>query len=506
MPPNPHFLIIDPDAEAAPTVPDYGDIPPDYEQRLSAAKARHHHTPHPAAPATPWPAPGPHGPADETWPDSPHHHREEASPSPGSHHPHPAADTPPPERSDIRPPSADLHSPAQQARPPEALDGASSQVGLSPIADLRFAPTGATHSTLPSTIALSRGCSDLPSEKLARIRALLAAASYRDDTLPPEDPVIMSIDGVPVAHAGNLVCIEGGNKAGKTALYCAGIASTYSDHGDFLGWESDGNPHRRAVVHFDSEQSRSDHDRVIRSARARAGVSTTPPWFSSYCLTAWELTDARIALDVALADAATAHGGIHSIWVDGGADFVASVNDETEALAWVRTLHSLAIHYACPVFVILHLNPAARGFADKSRGHLGSQLDRKAETVIRLIKEDQVTTVYTSFARRAPILKETGPQFTWDPASGMHTTLAIRKPTEAARERQANLEDLADELFLDHHSAFGMTWTELGTRLTAALTFGGNEPSPSTIMRRIRALTKAGLIRKTDEGRYKRVR
>jgi len=456
--PNPHFLIIDPDAEAAPTVPDYGDIPPDYEQRLSAAKARHHHTPPPAAPATPWPAPGPHGPADETWPDSPHHYREEASPSPGSHHPHPAADTTPPERSEIRPPSADLHSPALPARPPEALDVTRAEAFCPPNSDLRFAPTGATLSTLPPTIALSRGCSDLPSEKLARIRALLAAASYRDDTPPPEDPVIMSIDGVPVAHAGNLVCIEGGNKAGKTALYCAGIASTYSDHGDFLGWESDGNPHRKAVVHFDSEQSRSDHDRVIRSARARAGVSTTPPWFSSYCLTAWELADARIALDVALADAATAHGGIHSIWVDGGADFVASVNDETEALAWVRTLHSLAIHYAYPVFVILHLNPAARGL-----------------------------------------------QFTWDPASGMHTTLAIRKPTEAARERQANLEDLADELFLDHHSAFGMTWTELGTRLTAALTFGGNGPSPSSITRRIRALTKAGLIRKTDEGRYKRV-
>lgn len=312
----------------------------------------------------------------------------------------------------------------------------------------------------------------------------------------------MYIQGVEVAHAGNLVVIEGPNKSGKTAFYGAGIASILAKDGDFLGWESDGNPQRHAVLHFDSEQSRGDHDAVVRRAMGRANCSTTPEWFDSFCLTGWELSDSKLAIDVAMEDALAKFGGVHSLWIDGGADFVASVNDETEALAWVRKLHGLSLEYKCPIFVILHLNPSGVPGIEKSRGHLGSQIDRKAETVLRLTKEGSGTTnVSTRYARRAPISVDAGPQFAFDPVAGIHQSIAIRRDTKEDKLR-SELKALADDVYRENSDPFGMSWKDLATQIQRRETIDGKVPSRRTIERRIAAMAKAGVVTKTQNGNY----
>ena len=159
-----------------------------------------------------------------------------------------------------------------------------------------------------------------PTDVTATIRAKLAASRFDQHTPPPPEPPVMLICGVEVAHAGNLVVIEGPNKSGKSAFYGAGIAAIMGKNaGDCLGWESDGNPDGGAVLHFDTEQSRGDHHSVIMKAQARAGVRETPAWFDSYCLTGWELAEARLSIRIALDDARAACGSVHSLWLDGGA-------------------------------------------------------------------------------------------------------------------------------------------------------------------------------------------
>ena len=83
-----------------------------------------------------------------------------------------------------------------------------------------------------------------------------------------------------------------------------------------------------------------------------------------------------------------------------------------------------------------HENPGSE--TGKTRGHLGSHLERKAETNLRLLKDkNNVTTVWAEKARHLHLPKDQGTCLTWDPVAAMHTTCGtageIRQT--AARER-----------------------------------------------------------------------
>lgn len=186
----------------------------------------------------------------------------------------------------------------------------------------------------------------------------LAEVVFDASKPPPEEPVAFSIAGVEICHPGNITVIEAQLKAGKSAFVSAGIASIFAPEGvDCLGWRSDANPQGGAVLHFDTEQSRGDHHRLVARALARAGRSTKPECLTSYCLTGWSCPDMQMAVEATVGGAAVKCGGIHSIWLDGAADLVQSPNDEQMSFGSVRSLLSLAIAHACPVIVVLHLNP-----------------------------------------------------------------------------------------------------------------------------------------------------
>jgi hypothetical protein len=61
----------------------------------------------------------------------------------------------------------------------------------------------------------------------------------------------------------------------------------------------------------------------------------------------------------------------------------------------------------------------------KSRGHLGSQLERKAGTVLFLEKDsNEIVTVYSHRTRNAPVFKHEGPAFTWCDIEHRHASCA----------------------------------------------------------------------------------
>ena len=72
-------------------------------------------------------------------------------------------------------------------------------------------------------------------------------------------------------------------------------------------------------------------------------------------------------------------GRLHSVIIDGIGDLVTNPNSEEECFPLIMKLHGFSEMYHCPIVVVLHLNPSVK--EDKSRGHLGSQLERKAQTV-----------------------------------------------------------------------------------------------------------------------------
>jgi hypothetical protein len=159
---------------------------------------------------------------------------------------------------------------------------------------------------------------------------------------------------------------------------------------------------------------------------------TAPDWFWGYYVTPLSIAERRDLLKSMMAQARRKLGGVHSVFLDGIADFVSDPNDAEECFAYIAELHRLAIQYDTLIYCIVHLNP---GDNYKMRGHLGSQLERKAEVNLALEKNaDGVTKVYTANSRRSPIFRNDAPQFAWSDAYGMHMSYVGAVKERAKRD------------------------------------------------------------------------
>jgi hypothetical protein len=258
---------------------------------------------------------------------------------------------------------------------------------------------------------------------------------------PPLRPIYTLVD-IPISTPANLTTITSAIKTGKSAVIgaMAAAAMPHSQDADLLGFSSS-NPKDMALLWFDSEQSPDDFWHGVYRSVKRAGLREPPAWLHAYCLTglghkrAWEcVTEATRA-------GADLHGGIHSILIDGFADLVADVNDPGECNGFVAELHDIGIQHDCSIIGVIHFNPRS----EKSRGHLGSQLERKAETNLALEKDaDETTVIYSTKNRRAGIPKNLGPRFAFSTEAGMHVSVESRQSAKDAEMREALLATALD--------------------------------------------------------------
>lgn len=264
---------------------------------------------------------------------------------------------------------------------------------------------------------------------------------------PPPLRPIYSLCGVPVSTPGNLTTITSAIKTGKSAVIgaMAGSSMAQDDALDMLGFQSS-NPEGKALLWFDSEQSPDDFWTAVHRSIVRSGLEQPPPWLHPYCLTGLPAGACWAAVLEALQLALDTHPGIHSILLDGAADFVADVNDAAQSNAFVAELHGLSIRHDCPIVAVIHFNPGT----EKSRGHLGSQLERKAETNLALEKDDnEATTIYSTKNRRSGIPKSTGPRFVFDQELQRHILTTSRQADKDA-VLSDSLSAIAQDIFAGH--------------------------------------------------------
>ncbi len=264
-------------------------------------------------------------------------------------------------------------------------------------------------------------------EKVGTLQVHLAGLRYHESKVVDAEPKpLIWLCEVPVASEGNLVVLSAQAKGGKTSSLSGLIAAALCGDqaaSDLLGWRT--NNRGLAVVHLDTEQSKAHHNQFCARTRRRANVAVMPEWFHSYPLAGYSAQDVRESIDIACAEAEQACGGIHMVVIDGIGDAVVDVNDARECIPFVSHLHGLAMRYRCAVVVVLHRNPG-KANDGKTRGHLGSQLERKAESnlTIDVNEATRVSTLYGLKMRNQPILKREGVQFAWDEKKKMHATVA----------------------------------------------------------------------------------
>lgn len=266
---------------------------------------------------------------------------------------------------------------------------------------------------------------------------------------PPVAQMIVSVNGVPLGTQGNLLCITGGEGTGKSNYVAALIAGAVKPENaegiDTLGVSIEGNPKGKAVLFYDTEQSEVQLYKNVSTLLRRCGRDTMPEWFKAYCLTGMSRKERLKSIVFSMDKFHYQYGGIHLVVIDGIADLIRCANDEAESIAVVEELYRLAGIYNTCIVTVLHFIPNGL----KLRGHLGSELQRKAAAILSIEKDTKpaVSVVKALKVRDGSPLDVPLMQFAWDKEKAMHAYLGEKPKEEKDRRKEEELVAVARELF-----------------------------------------------------------
>lgn len=266
---------------------------------------------------------------------------------------------------------------------------------------------------------------------------------------PPVAQMIVSVNDVPLGTQGNLLCITGGEGTGKSNYVAALIAGAVKPENaegiDTLGVSIEGNPKGKAVLFYDTEQSEVQLYKNVSTLLRRCGRDTMPEWFKAYCLTGMSRKERLKSIVLSMDKFHYQYGGIHLVVIDGIADLIRCSNDEAESIAVVEELYRLAGIYNTCIVTVLHFIPNGL----KLRGHLGSELQRKAAAILSIEKDTKpaVSVVKALKVRDGSPLDVPLMQFAWDKEKAMHAYLGEKPKEEKDRRKEEELVAVARELF-----------------------------------------------------------
>ena len=215
--------------------------------------------------------------------------------------------------------------------------------------------------------------------------------------LPDEQPLI-SIDGSCICSRGNISAICGEAKSKKTFLASALVASAmaipYDGLNNFKNVDKDMNIN---VLWVDTEQGERHVRRVIERISvmtgAKMGGLVAEPRLMTLSLRELSPQERYTMMVETLY-----HYPFDLVVIDGIADLQRNTNDLEESDALVGALMALSTKTNTHILCVLHTNPGS----DKARGHLGSALQRKAESVIYVHRNGACSVVEPQFCRNEP--------------------------------------------------------------------------------------------------------
>ena len=284
---------------------------------------------------------------------------------------------------------------------------------------------------------------------------------------PPIAQIVVSVNDVPLGTQGNLLCITGGEGTGKSNYVASVISGAIRQQGadiDTLGITIGENLQQKAVLFYDTEQSEVQLYKNINNLLRRCKRLVIPDYLHAYCLTGMSRKERLQAIVQSMDRYHYQYGGIHLVVVDGIADLIKGANDEAESIAVVEELYRLAGIYHTCIVPVLHFIPNGL----KLRGHLGSELQRKAAAILSVEKDDDpaISVVKALKVRDGSPLDVPLMQFAWDKDIGMHVYLG-EKPKEVKEKRKEDeLVTIAREIFTHKHF---LTYMELCEQIQAAL-------------------------------------
>ena len=338
--------------------------------------------------------------------------------------------------------------------------------------------------------------SDTFTQMYAQTMMILQSCEIDYDNPPDASKSVVAVNGVPLGTQDNLFCITGGEGTGKSNYIAAILAGTLGterlDAEQTLGLEVTPNPKGLAVLHYDTEQSEAQLHKNLGNTLRRASLTSVPDFYHSLYLASLSRKDRLKLIRESMDLFHHKHGGIHLVVIDGIADLIRSANDETESIAIVDELYRLAGIYNTCIICVLHFVP--NGI--KLRGHIGSELQRKAAGILSIEKDEnpEFSVVKALKVRDGSPLDVPMTLFGWDKALDMHVYRGEKSKEDNDKRKSNELHAVVRGAF---RSATRLSYQQLWEILMREL-----DIKDRTAKKYIAYMKEQGILIQDSQGNY----
>ncbi len=280
---------------------------------------------------------------------------------------------------------------------------------------------------------------------------------------PKSSEVIISAGNVPLGTQGNILCITGGEGTGKSnyiaSLIAGSIREKYAEI-DTIGTTVATNSNNKAVLLYDTEQSEVQLYKNVSNLLRRAKLTYKPDILKAFSLTGMSRKERLQSIIQSMDRFHYQYSGIQLVVIDGIADLVNSANDEAESIRVIDELYRLAGIYKTCIICVLHYVPNGL----KLRGHLGSELQRKAASIlsIEFDKDPSVSVVKALKVREGSPLDVPLMEFSWSKSAGMHLYIGEKPRQEKEKRKEKELTFVARSMFSNQSL---LTYTEISEKI-----------------------------------------
>lgn len=247
------------------------------------------------------------------------------------------------------------------------------------------------------------------------------------DTIQEPQPIIKQGDKIVVSR-GNILTVQGRAKAYKTFLV-SGMVAAALDEGLGMNGTKDVN----RVLYIDTEQSDA-HTQIVLKRIYRILDMPLDADDDSVIMLALRKENATERLKIACEAIEELRPDM--VVVDGVRDLVQDFNSIDESSKVVGKLMELSAHYNCAIVTIIHQNKGD----NNARGHLGTELMNKSETVLQVVRDKSVATVAPVHCRNIEV-----DEFSFTVIDGLPQL--CDKPKDV--EKRQELEDIFSLFFGD---------------------------------------------------------
>lgn len=198
-------------------------------------------------------------------------------------------------------------------------------------------------------------------------------------------PIILKSDSTPIATLGNISASVGKAKSGKTFNVVA-IASAILADNPVLNYSANLPSDKKNIIYIDTEQSEFHCQKTVKRIATLSKISDEEMKNRLYffALRKFNADQRKTIIDEILSNI----NNVGFVIIDGLRDLLHDFNCPKESSDLITKLMHWSSEYMLHIHTVLHVNKND----EQTRGHLGTELNNKAENIIHICKQNSTNT------------------------------------------------------------------------------------------------------------------